>query len=152
MEPGRSPLLIERIFWTTYRGAGNYTLNPAQWAALRFFSEAGSKSRTSSEFAKYHQTTRGTANQTVLALLRRGYLHREKAEHDQRSKVVTLTPKGRDALRQDPIRLLKAAVEKLNHAERLQLDQLLAAVLTGLTDAQAEDKAAGSQSLSNTTE
>ena len=113
-------------------------LNPAQWAALRFFSQAGQAERTSSEFAKFHQTTRGTANQTVLALLRRGYLDRQRSISDQRSKVVSLTQKGREALSYDPMLHLQNAVGALDLADQDKLDALLRAVHQGMLDIQSK--------------
>ena len=113
--------LIERIFWSTYRGAASYSLNPAQWAALRFFADPKIERKTSSEFAKYHQTTRGTANQTVLALIRKGYLKRDVSPTDHRSKSVSLTAIGYEALKQDPIRPLSEAIEHMEQSDRDRL-------------------------------
>lgn len=125
MVEDRTPELIERIFWSTYRGATSYSLNPAQWAALRFFAEPRIEKKTSSEFAKFHQTTRGTANQTVLALIRKGYLKRDISPKDHRSKSVSLTHAGIDALKRDPIRPLSEVIEHLEPNDRDRLgDQL----------------------------
>lgn len=123
----RTPELIEKIFWSTYRGNASYRLNPAQWAALRFFSGALGR-KTSSEFAKFHQTTRGTANQTVLALIRKGYLKRDVTPNDHRSKSISVTKEGVDALKRDPIRPLILAVQEFEAAERQHLESQLAAV------------------------
>ena len=125
MKDNLAPTLIERIFWTTYRGAITYSLNPAQWAALRFFADERVGKKTSSEFAKYHQTTRGTANQTVLALIRRGYLKREVLPSDHRSKQVIVTELGLKALAGDPISILGQAVDSLEPEERDKLEKQL---------------------------
>ena len=81
-------------------GAG---LNPAQWSALRYFERANRFSRTVSAFARYHGTTRGTASQTVRALVAKGYLRRSPAEHDQRSFRLDLTERARQRLAADPL-------------------------------------------------
>jgi DNA-binding MarR family transcriptional regulator len=125
MPDEKTPELIERIFWSTYRGTASYSLNPAQWAALRFFSAPNSGQRTSSEFAKYHQTTRGTANQTVLALIRKGLLKRDVAASDHRLKSVSLTKDGQEVLTADPIRPLLQAIRAFEPGERLRLEQQL---------------------------
>lgn len=117
----RTPELIERIFWSTYRGSASYSLNPAQWAALRFFADPRIDKKTSSEFAKFHQTTRGTANQTVLALIRKGYLKRDVSPTDHRSKSVHLTHSGQEALKRDPIRPLTDVIDRLDPSERDRL-------------------------------
>jgi DNA-binding MarR family transcriptional regulator len=121
MADDRTSELIERIFWSTYRGSMTYSLNPAQWAALRFFADPGIEKKTSSEFAKFHQTTRGTANQTVLALIRKGYLKRDVSPNDHRSKSVSLTNSGMEALKRDPIRPLSLAIDLLDPGERDRL-------------------------------
>ena len=121
LQEERAPELIERIFWSTYRGCANYSLNPAQWAALRFFADPRIEKKTSSEFAKFHQTTRGTANQTVLALIRKGYLKRDVSPTDHRSKSVSLTHAGVEALKRDPIRPLSDVIDRLDPMERDRL-------------------------------
>ncbi|MFO1186001.1 MAG: MarR family transcriptional regulator [Alphaproteobacteria bacterium] len=137
MADDKTSELIERIFWSTYRGA-QYSLNPAQWAALRFFAEHRSGGRTSSEFAKFHQTTRGTANQTVLALIRKGYLSRDPSLSDHRSKSVTVTREGRDILKSDPIRPLLRAIDALDPADRRRLETQLTMLYERLRDLQED--------------
>ena len=44
-------------------------LTAAQWTALRFFARANQASRTPSAFASFQATTRGTASQTIKALV-----------------------------------------------------------------------------------
>lgn len=132
----RSPELIERIFWSTYRGCSSYQLNPAQWAALRFFADPHIEKKTSSEFAKFHQTTRGTANQTVLALIRKGYLKRDVSPNDHRSKSVSLTQSGIEALKRDPIRPLSEVIDRLEPGERDRLVHQLKHVYERLRVAQ----------------
>ncbi|MFZ1991054.1 MAG: winged helix DNA-binding protein [Alphaproteobacteria bacterium] len=132
----RTPELIERIFWSTYRGCASYSLNPAQWAALRFFADPSIDKKTSSEFAKFHQTTRGTANQTVLALIRKGYLKRDVSPNDHRSKSVSLTQSGMEALKRDPIRPLSDVIDRLEPGERDRLVHQLKHVYERLRVAQ----------------
>lgn len=135
----RTPELIERIFWCTYRGNTSYTLNPAQWAALRYFASEHEGKRTSSEFAKFHHTTRGTANQTVLALIRRGYLQREIAPNDHRSKSVRLTQAGEAVLKADPTILLAKAVADFDAAERQRFERQLEVLYERIKHLQSHD-------------
>jgi DNA-binding MarR family transcriptional regulator len=128
--------LIEQIFWSVYRGNSSYTLNPAQWAALRFFVEGRAAKKTSSEFAKHHRTTRGTANQTVLALIRKGYLKRDISPTDHRSKSVSVTKEGLDALRRDPIQPLIDAVQSLDGGDRQHLETELVVLYERLVELQ----------------
>ena len=78
-------------------------LNPAQWSALRYFERANRFSRTVSAFAQYHGTTRGTASQTIRALIKKGFLRRLPAKHDQRSFRLDVTERAQRALASDPL-------------------------------------------------
>jgi DNA-binding MarR family transcriptional regulator len=85
-------------------------LNPAQWAALRFFRRANPSARTPTGFARANGTTHGTATQTIAALVRKGYLSRAIDPDDRRSVRVAVTRKGATLLETDPLNDLAAAV------------------------------------------
>lgn len=78
-------------------------LTSAQWLALRFFSRANVFSRTLSGLSAYQATTRGTASQTIKALVQRGYLVRRKSPYDGRSSILSLTEKARTRMAGDPL-------------------------------------------------
>jgi DNA-binding MarR family transcriptional regulator len=78
-------------------------LDPVQWEALRYFSRANRYSRGPGALALYLAATKGTVSQTVRALERRGYLARERNARDRRSVSLTLTPRGRHLLDDDPL-------------------------------------------------
>ena len=69
-------------------------LTAAQWAALRYFSQANRSSRTLAAFADYQVTTRGTASQTITKLVEKGLLTRRASSVDRRSALIDLTPEG----------------------------------------------------------
>lgn len=89
-------------------------LNPAQWTALRYFARANRISRTVSAFALFHGTTRGTASETVKALVEKGCLRRRLVREDRRSFRLELTAKARKILTQDPLKNLMATVGALS--------------------------------------
>ncbi len=91
-------------------------LNPAQWTALRYFARANRVSRTVSAFALFHGTTRGTASETVKALVQKGCLRRRPLREDHRSFRLELTAKARKVLAQDPLKNLMAAAGALSSA------------------------------------
>ena len=88
-----------------YRGE----LSPAQWMALRFFARANSFSRTSSAFAEFQATTRGTASQAIKALEAGGYLVRWRSRADRRSATLRLTDKGHEVVARDAFEILVRA-------------------------------------------
>ena len=88
-------------------------LTAAQWAVLRYYSQANSYSRTPSAFAAFHGTTRGTASQTIKSLETQGFLTRMRLEDDKRSVRLALTEKARAILANDPFESLVRAADSL---------------------------------------
>jgi DNA-binding MarR family transcriptional regulator len=107
-------------------------LTPAQWTALRFFARANRFSRTVSAFAEFHATTRGTASQTIKALVARGCLRRTRSERDGRSVRLDLTAAGRRWLQRDPFEGLVRAAGSLSVAEQASACGGLQRLLGGL--------------------
>jgi DNA-binding MarR family transcriptional regulator len=109
-------------------------LTAAQWAALRYFAQANAPSRTPSAFASFHATSRGTASQTIRALVARRLLARSRTGADARWVRIDVTPAGAAALAGDPIRRLTDAVAALPDTWRATLaeatTQLVCAVDT----------------------
>lgn len=107
-------------------------LSPAQWMALRFFASANRFSRTPSALADFQRTTRGTATQTIKALVASGHLRAQKSKSDGRSVQLQLTARGRKAVAHDPFEVLVQAIAALDAQRRTGLytglQQVLAAV------------------------
>lgn len=111
-------LHLGRAAYAESAGGG---LSAAQWAALRYFARANRFSRTVSDFAEFHATTRGTASQTVKSLVNRGLLERARSERDGRSVLFKLTQPARRQLRRDPF---DALVRAAGHLNPRQLDEV----------------------------
>ena len=109
-------------------------LTAAQWTALRFFARANDVSRTPSAFASFHATTRGTASQTIKSLLTKGYLVRYEAADDRRSVRCNLTAAGMQVMRDDPLREMSDAIERLDAGLKSALRQALPALVGELAD------------------
>lgn len=122
--------LLETVAQVLHLKGYAHGLNPAQWAALRYFARAGG--RTVTEFTKHYGTTKGTASSTVSALVRKNLLARERSLEDQRSHLVQVTPEGELRLRDDPHRDLHSAIRDLDAAEQLALVSALEVVLKDL--------------------
>lgn len=153
--------LIEQLGCCAWGDAFAQGLNPAQCTALRYFGYANRFSRTVGAFARYHGTTRGTASQTVKALVDKGYLRRRPDQQDRRSFRLDLSAKARKFLVDDPFHVLVNVagvlpVERrsvLANGLQLMLDRLLTehgrplfGVCTTCTHLRAEDRCLNSGS------
>lgn len=103
-------------------------LTPAQWAALRFVASANRRSATPGAFARFHGVTKGTASQTVRALIRKGLVEAEPGAGDARSRMLTATPAGRAKLGDDPIAPLVCAIDAMEPHERRDFERALGAL------------------------
>jgi len=125
--------VMAQVLRTTANLAFTEGLNPAQWAALRYFAQATPSARSVVAFARYHGTTKGTASQTIAALLKKGYLERHRSERDRRTVSVILTEPGRIVLANDPLNELAVAIAGLSDSHHKAmaegLDQLLRTLL-----------------------
>lgn len=129
-EPERAVAeLVEQLGHCACSEAFREGLNPAQWAALRYFERANRFSRTVSAFARYHGTTRGTASQTVRALVQKGYLRRRPARRDQRSFSLEPTDAARRVLAADPFGEFVSAAGALPREQCAELARGLRAML-----------------------
>jgi DNA-binding MarR family transcriptional regulator len=127
--------LIEQVGKAAYNLGYTPGLNPAQWAALRYFDEATVERQTVTGFAQFQGTTKGTASQTVAALVRKGHLRRVADKQDRRVHRLVLTEEGQATLRNDPLQELSRALETLSEDERWSLAVSMEKVLRELLKA-----------------
>ena len=121
--------LIEQVGRAAYGDGFAAGLNPAQWAALRYFGRANRFSRTVGAFAQFHGSTRGTASQTVKSLVKKGYLTRTPVPRDRRSYFLNLSTDGRAMLTGDPVHELTEAVRGLSPSRLSNLSESLDRIL-----------------------
>ena len=144
--------VMAQVLRTTASLAFTDGLNPAQWAALRYFAQANASARNVVAFARHHGTTKGTASQTIAALLKKGLLERHPSETDRRSIRLTVTAKGQTMLANDPLNALASAIDRLTSAQHGALaeglDELLRTLLS--RRAQGGARAGGSQDAAET--
>lgn len=124
--------VMAQVLRTTASLAFTEGLNPAQWSALRYFAQATPSARSVVAFARYHGTTKGTASQTIAALLKKGLLDRTRGERDRRTVNLELTPTGRTVLENDPLNELAAAIASLSDGHHRHLAEGLDQVLRTL--------------------
>jgi len=124
--------LLDALFRRYHVEAFTGGLNPAQWTALRFFSRELTDAKTAVSLARFQGVSRASANDTVRALVRKGLLARMVSLEDGRRQEVSVTDKGLEALRDDPLRLLEAPIAALPEADQRAfagtVSQLLAAL------------------------
>lgn len=121
--------LLERLGRSAYGDGFSAGLNPAQWAALRYFHAANRFSRTISAFAGYHGTTLGTASQTVKSMVDKGFLRRQADPRDRRRQQISVSRSGSELLRSDPLAVLAEAANALPASRREAMAEAMRAML-----------------------
>lgn len=111
--PERIAALLERLGRLT-RGIQHASgFKPAQWEALRFLARANRHSRTPAALSEFLGSTRGTVSQTLITLEKKGLVHRAPSAEDGRSVELSLTPKGWDLMRQDPLNQFSSVISAM---------------------------------------
>lgn len=106
-------------------------LNPAQWEALRYLSRANRFSNSPIALTAYLDATKGTVSQTVKALERKGLIAKGPRAGEKRSIVLSVTDKGREALKSDPLAQMTESLDAVGGKSRRRMaktaDEILAA-------------------------
>jgi len=122
--------LLERLARVINNDASMSGLKPAQWEALRFFSQANRFSSTPSALTAYMGVTKGTISQTINALERKGLLEKRKAKGDKRSVSILLTKQGQDLLQEEPLQELVLSLAEIPSEKLSILSSTLEILLT----------------------
>ncbi|MEI6557911.1 MAG: MarR family transcriptional regulator [Rhodospirillaceae bacterium] len=107
-------------------------LYPAQWTALRFFSEAPPSARTTAGLARFQGMSLGPVARTVRTLVEKGLLARAANPSSRRADLIAVTAGGQALLRRDPRAAVAAAVETLPIEQREVLATAMEILLHGL--------------------
>ena len=124
--------LLDALFRRYHVEAFTGGLNPAQWAALRFFSRDVADSKTAVSLARHQGVSRASANDTVRALVRKGLLTRMVSAEDGRRQEVSVTQLGLDALRGDPMALLIDPIDSLPEGVRRDFGGVVSQLLASM--------------------
>lgn len=120
-------------------------LNPAQWSALRFLGRANPRSRTLTEFARFHMVSKSAASDTMAALVRKELVTKSRDPEDGRIMRLDLTERGRELLQIDPLNNLVSALRELPADLQGLAGELAGAVarnvFAGLSGSAAESEA-----------
>ena len=107
-------------------------LNPAQWVALRYFSEAPPIIRTTADLARYQGMSLGSVSRTVRTLVEKNLLARADNPASRRADLIALTSAGHALLKNDPNKAVVAIVETMLTNQREALATALELTMTQL--------------------
>ncbi len=99
-------------------------LTPAQWSALRYFSQANESACTLNDFAVHHGTTKGTASRTISRLVEKGCLRRQVSADDSRVRIISVTAQGRTRLENDPLGDIVPLLKHMEHAQIVEMTKM----------------------------
>ena len=119
-QTNRALNLLERIARVINNDASLSELKPAQWEALRFFSQANRFSSNPSALTAYLGVTKGTVSQTIIALERKGLVKKHKVKGDGRAVNIVLTKNGQETLSEDPLQELASCLQQVT-GEKLDI-------------------------------
>lgn len=123
---------VSRLIHSLQQAEG---LRPAQWEALRYLGQANRYSRSPSAVTAYLHATRSPVSQVINSLVARGLVDRQPNPKDKRGVCLSVTDKGRDVLKRDPLNRVSSAVYALEDNAResieLGLSGLLSEMLRG---------------------
>lgn len=117
-------------------------LNPAQWTALRYFSEAPSRSCTIARLAKFQDLSIAPVARSVHTLVAKGYLAAHDNPGNKKADLFVLTREGKRLLRQDPRSTLTRVLATMPAEERQHLVNSMRTIVEGLWEASATGKQA----------
>lgn len=120
---------IHRIVHSDGFAGGLY---PAQWCALRFVKQAGAAGSSVTAFARYHQSQKASASQTMEALVRKGLIAKRRDPYDGRAVLLTVTEAGSTLLTRDPLLALSDAIAAMPPARQWQVAEVAESLLRGV--------------------
>ena len=124
--------LIERVARLTHSIGYAEGLYPAQWAALRYFTEAPPTSRTAGALARFQGMSVGPVARTVRVLVAKGLLVRVANPANSRATLIAVTVGGQGFLKRDPRVAIAALVETIPGEQRIALATMLEVLIPSL--------------------
>ena len=118
---------VSRLIHSLQQAEG---LRPAQWEALRYLGQANRYSRSPSAVTAYLHATRSPVSQVINSLVARGLVDRQPNPKDKRGVCLSVTDKGRDVLKRDPLNRVSSAVYALEDNTRESIELGLSGLLS----------------------
>ena len=116
-------ILIERIVRSTYPSKHVKEIQPLQWSILRYLQQMPQERCEVRWIASFLDLTRAPVTRAIQTLEKRGLIQQVANAGDKRTKTVTLTAAGIEALKKDPIIKLAKLLELLPPVERKQFER-----------------------------
>jgi len=107
-------------------------LYPAQWTALRFFSEAPASARTTAGLARFQGMSLGPVARTVRTLVDKGLLARAANPLSRRADLIAVTAAGQTLMKRDPRAAMALTIEAMPAEQKEALAGAMEALLYGL--------------------
>ena len=126
--------MIEQISRLTHSSGYAEGLYPAQWTALRFFSEAPASARTTAGLARFQGMSLGPVARTVRTLVDKGLLARAANPLSRRADLIAVTAKGLALLQRDPRLMVTETIERMPGEQKEALAAAMETLLYGLFD------------------
>ena len=129
-------LLMEKIVRDTYSMRGSGEIQPLQWSILRYLQTFPKQGCTVSKISGFLGVTHAPVVRAVNTLVRRGLVTQTCNPEDSRSKLLCLTPKGIDKMKDDPILRVVRYMESQPAREREQFKKFVRALVlrTGMSE------------------
>jgi DNA-binding MarR family transcriptional regulator len=124
--------LIEQTARLLHSAGHAEGLYPAQWTALRYFSETQPNAHTMAGLAKYQDMCLGPVARTVRTLIEKGLLERHPNPRNRRADLIEVSPAGRRMLEQDPRNAIVTVLRSLPPNSQLALADGMTLLLAGL--------------------
>ena len=131
--------LIERASRLIHSSGYAEDLYPAQWVALRYYSEAPPASRTTAALAHDQGMSLGPVARTVRTLVDKGLLARAANPASRRADLIAVTASGHTLLKRDPRAAVAAIVETMPEDQREALAEAMETLLPALLARHAHD-------------
>lgn len=115
-----SVVLLERFVRDIYPAKHSSEIQPLQWSILRYLDRMPVDRCEARWIAQFLGLTRAPVTRATATLERRGFVTQNPNGQDGRTKSIALTPRGRAALSDDPIRAAARHISALPPDEQAQ--------------------------------
>ncbi len=96
-------------------------LYPAQWVALRYFSEASPMNCTAADLAHLQAMDIGPVARTVRTMIAKGLVNRVGRATGRSANLIAVTPNGQEMLRYDPRIAVGSIIGTMTAEQRMAL-------------------------------
>jgi DNA-binding MarR family transcriptional regulator len=126
--PNQSAALMQRLTRLLRDAEHETGLNSAEWEALRYLARCNRFSNTPPTVAEYLARTAGAVSLAIITLEAKGLIEKQRVGDGSRIEL-TVTPRGRAVLGEDPWEALASEIDDLPESLKERLEDALQHVL-----------------------